>query len=166
MTVVDDFKFGMRALAGAVNLVTTGGRGQVRQGLTATAVCSLTVEPPCLIACVNQSASAHNAIGDNGYFCINVLSETQRELAADFADNNAIERRFTKGLWTEMETGAPVLESCLSSFDCIVSTTIDRGTHTIFVGDVVAVSTNLGVAPLLYFNGAYNTLSETGGIKP
>ncbi len=160
LTIEDQFKIGMRRLAGAVNLVTTGGGGVVRQGLTATAVCSLTIDPPTLLACVNKSASAHDAIADNGAFCVNVLAESQRDLANLFSDNDAIDQRFLEGSWLELETGAPVLDGCLCSFDCKVLERLERSTHTIFVGQVVAVAESENQPPLLYFDGQYATLPQ------
>lgn len=157
-TIRDRFKSGMRQLAGAVNLITTV-NGTEKQGLTATAVCSLTVDPPTLIACVNKSASAHDTIEASGFFCVNVLAEKQRHLAELFADNNAIAMRFAQGEWTSLTTGAPVLEGCLCSFDCQLVDRVDRSTHTLFIGDVVGVSERRTIAPLLYFDGSYETLS-------
>ncbi len=155
--IEDLFKRGMRRLTGAVNLVTTAKDGR-KHGLTATAVCSLTVEPPTLIACVNKSASAHDVIVANGIFCVNVLAGGQQFLAELFADNSAIEQRFSQGEWGELATGAPVLKEALCSFDCRVADLVDRSTHTLFIGDVVGVLEADAASPLLYFNGGYQTI--------
>ncbi len=158
-SIEQEFKSGMRLLAGAVSLISTGGKGVPPKGLTATAVCSLAVEPPRLLACVNKSASAHDAIDENGVFCINVLSESQRELAHLFSDNDAIDRRFSTGEWTQLTTGAPVLEGSLCSFDCKVADGIETASHTIYIGDVVAIANRGALPPLLYFDGDYSTLA-------
>ena len=157
--IKESFKVGMRRLAGAVNLVTTA-KGGEKHGLTATAVCSLTVEPPTLIACVNKSASAHDTIISNGAFCINVLRETQQHLAEVFADNTVISKRFSLGEWGELVTGSPVLKDSLCSFDCRIAEYVDRSTHTLFIGDVVAVSETDPTSPLLYFDGGYETIAN------
>ena len=55
------FKQAMRHCAGAVALVTVGREHGSRTGLTVTAVCSLSDDPPSLLVCVNRNASAHPA---------------------------------------------------------------------------------------------------------
>ena len=67
------FKKGMRHLAASVTLITTRHR-DLRGGLTATAVCSVSAEPPQILVCVNKTASAHDPIGEAGFFCVNILS--------------------------------------------------------------------------------------------
>ena len=155
--IEEDFKFGMRRLAGAVHLITTSD-GENKQGLTATAVCSLTVSPPTLVACVNKSASAHNSILENRIFAVNVLAENQRNLAQLFADNTAVNKRFESGEWRSGVTGAPVLSGTLCSFDCRLVESVDRSTHTLFVGEAVGVSYDDLTNPLMYFDGGYTTL--------
>ena len=66
------FKKGMRHLAASVTLITTRHR-DLRGGLTATAVCSVSAEPPQILVCVNKTASAHDPIGEAGFFCVNIL---------------------------------------------------------------------------------------------
>ena len=157
-SIEEEFKQGMRRLAGAVHLITTGD-GEIKQGLTATAVCSLTVTPPTLVACVNKSASAHNAILKNGVFAVNVLAQNQQDLAQLFADTTAIEKRFQSGGWSTQVTGAPILSKSLCSFDCRLIEIVDRSTHTLFIGEAVSVSHADAEQPLMYFDGKYTTLS-------
>ena len=78
------FKKGMRHLAASVTLITTKVQDQ-RGGLTATAVCSVSAEPPQILVCVNKSASAHDPIGEAGFFCVNILSPGHRKIAERFA---------------------------------------------------------------------------------
>ena len=80
----DDFKRGMRQLAAGVNVITVT-NGGVRDGLTATAVCSISAEPPHLLVCVNSTAGAHGPIHRAGSFCINVLAQDQEAIAKRFA---------------------------------------------------------------------------------
>src|SRR5260221_12983341 len=78
------FKTAMRRVASTVCVLTTEYEGR-RWGLTATAICSLSAEPPSLIACVNREAEAHTAITLSRRICINVLSEEQIEVAQRFS---------------------------------------------------------------------------------
>lgn len=153
-----DFRSGMRALASGVTLVTTA-YGGVRRGLTASAVCSLSVAPPMLLVCVNKSALAHDLITSANAFCVNILALRHGELARAFADQAAVERRFDQGNWTEGRGGVPVLEDALASFECKLDLAVEKSTHTIFIGAVEAVRTCEG-EPLLYFNGAFRNVGE------
>ena len=69
----DDYIAGMRRLAAGVTIVTAR-LGEVRAGLTATSVCSLTADPPGLLACVHREADAHALILESGRFAVNVLT--------------------------------------------------------------------------------------------
>lgn len=160
LTSVDPeaFKQGMRQLTAGVTIVTTaiGGR---RIGLTATAVCSLSVEPPTLLACVDREAAAHDPALQSRVFCVNVLARGHEALAALFADNARLAERFETGTWGTLETGAPVLLDSLASFDCILGQTMRADTHTVLVGRVQAVRNDPSLAPLLYSRGRYGAFA-------
>ncbi len=64
----EQFKTGMRSLAGAVNIITSA-HASHRYGMTATAVCSVSADPPTLLVCINKLASTHDAIGKGKVFC-------------------------------------------------------------------------------------------------
>jgi len=154
----DTYKQGMRQLAAAVTIVTTEHEGQ-RCGLTATAVCSLSADPPTLLVCVNRSAAAHDRIKLGRRFCVNVLSDEDAALSRRFAGLEKGEARFTAGVWRTAVTGAPVLDHALASFDCELIEQVEAGTHTIFIGRVHAVETRPGRRPLLYADGDYSGLA-------
>src|SRR5262245_59492140 len=129
------FKQGMRSLAGAVSIITSIQRGQ-RYGMTATAVCSATADPPTVLACVNRVTATYRAIADARLFCVNVLRHEDRELSGLFSGGQKLDERFRAEHWTTLATGAPVLINALVSFDCRVVNSLDHGTHTIFLGEV------------------------------
>jgi flavin reductase (DIM6/NTAB) family NADH-FMN oxidoreductase RutF len=146
----------MRHHAGAVTIISVGKPGG-RTGLTATAFCSLTDDPPTVVACVNRNASAHDLIAAHKFFCVNVLGTDQQDVAMRFAGRvgQEGEQRFDEGAWTTMKTGAPVLEGALANLDCEVVETLDGKTHTIYLGRVREGRVNGAVKPLVYFNGAF-----------
>jgi flavin reductase (DIM6/NTAB) family NADH-FMN oxidoreductase RutF len=152
----DSFKQAMRRLAAGVTIVTTK-HAHVRGGLTATAVCSLSIEPPQLLVCVNRSAAAHELIAEGENLCVNLLAHRHQTLAARFAGQTGIlgSDRFRAGRWTTLKTGAPVLEDALASFDCIVTEKVAAASHTIFIGRVVDVHLRTNGKPLLYAQGAF-----------
>jgi flavin reductase (DIM6/NTAB) family NADH-FMN oxidoreductase RutF len=147
----------MRLLAGGVTLVSTLHDGE-RGGLTATAVCSVSAEPPQLLACVNKTASAHDLILASGIFCINLLGLQHIDLAARFSGQHGTEGddRFKDRPWRRLKTGAPVLPDALASFDCETVRLVDVGTHTIFIGAIVDVVVN-GGQPLVHADGGFLT---------
>lgn len=159
----ETFRQLMRRVPASVSVIATGSPGR-RNGLTATSICALSVAPPMLIACVSHRASAHDAITDNGFFTVNVLSAGDQRVATIFsADSGARgEARFIDDGWTEGSTGAPVWKSALCYLECRLADSARGSTHTIFFGDVVAGSALPGATPLLYMNGAFRTLSSHG----
>lgn len=151
------FKKGMRHLAASVTLITTRHQ-ELRGGLTATAVCSVSAEPPQLLICVNKSASAHDPIGEAGFFCVNILAPDHRKIAERFAGMDGVEgdERFCDmGEWSTLTTGAPVLKGCPVSFDCRLVTRVAAGTHTIYLGEIVDIALDVDARPLIYADGAF-----------
>jgi flavin reductase (DIM6/NTAB) family NADH-FMN oxidoreductase RutF len=155
----DAFKQGMRCLAAGVTIVTTLHDG-VRGGLTATAVTSLSADPPQVLVCVNRGAGAHDLIHRGSLMCVNVLAHAHQHLAARFAGQKGVfgEDRFAAGRWTTLTTGAPVLADALASFDCVVTERVQSATHTIFIGRVVGVRARPKAKPLVYASGTYARL--------
>jgi flavin reductase len=151
------FKSGMRRLASGVSLVTTLHEGQ-RHGLIATSVCSVSTEPPSLLVCVNRSAMTHAMIHAAGRFCVNLLASSDNETARRFSDPHARDLRFEGRDWTTLLTGAPALVGALASFDCEIATAHRSGSHTIFVGNVIATELwHDDISPLIYVDGRYAT---------
>ena len=155
---VEQFKLGMRSLVGAVNVVTTAHSGH-RYGMTATAVCSATAEPPTVLVCLNRHAATHGALAKSGVFCVNVLRAEDSELSNDFSGARAGEARFHSRDWTRLATGAPVLVDSLASFDCRVVKSLAHGTHTVFLGEVERILIGRKGRPLLYAAGQYARLA-------
>jgi flavin reductase (DIM6/NTAB) family NADH-FMN oxidoreductase RutF len=77
------YKGGMRRLAAGVSIITTEHHGE-RYGMAATAVTSVSAEPPTLLVCIGRSGSSHEPIRESGRFCVNVLAETDRAVAEGF----------------------------------------------------------------------------------
>src|SRR5215470_12079054 len=98
------FKAGMRALTGAVNIITSMHAGH-RYGMTATAVCSATAEPPTVLVCINKLAATHNAVTKSKVFCVNVLRAEDWHLSTAFSGAHSGDSRFKNGNWTRLTTG-------------------------------------------------------------
>lgn len=160
-----EFKLGMRSLAGAVSIITCRHEGSVF-GMTATAVCSATAEPPTVLACINRSTTTHEAISKAGIFCVNVLRHEDRELSSLFSGAQKGEGRFREAQWTKLSTAAPVLGDALAAFDCRVVNRMVHGTHTIFLGEVQQLLIGRKGKPLLYADGQYAKLASLAHGEP
>jgi flavin reductase (DIM6/NTAB) family NADH-FMN oxidoreductase RutF len=154
-----EFRTVMRELAGAVAIVTAG-VGQDRRGLTVTALCSLSVDPPSLIVCVNKHTEGHKMILQYGSFCVNMAAAEHRAIADCFAGVTGCHgvERFAGSRWTTLVTGAPVLASAIAVLDCVVIDRLDRGSHTVFIGGVQAVQSDPNRPALVYRAGLYQTV--------
>jgi flavin reductase len=153
------FKIGMRTLAGAVNIITTMNAGH-RYGMTATAVCSATAEPPTVLVCINKLATTHNAVIKGKVFCVNVLRADDWQLSTIFSGGQTGDSRFKHGNWTRLVTGSPVLIDALVSFDCRVVKSLAHGTHSVFLGQVEQMVIGQKGKPLLYSDGQYAKLAS------
>ncbi|MFW6193512.1 MAG: flavin reductase family protein, partial [Gemmatimonadota bacterium] len=153
------FRDVMGHLAGGVAVVTSLGRDGTARGLTATAVCSVSMDPPLVLASVDRGSRTHGAIEASGFYAINLLSADQEELAVRFASKDPDKFR---GLGVgAASTGAPVLEAGLAYLDCEVHREVAAGDHTLFVGRVEAAAVqgdDVG-EPLIYHLGRYGTLA-------
>ncbi|MDP1601854.1 MAG: flavin reductase family protein [Legionella sp.] len=159
------FKLGMRALAGAVSIVTCSHSGR-RYGMTATAVCSATADPPTVLACINRGTTTHGVIAESGVFCVNVLRFEDRELSGLFSGTQKGEGRFREGDWMRLATGSPVLSNALVAFDCRVANRLEHGTHTVFLGEVEALHLGKKGKALLYADGQYAKLASLAHGEP
>lgn len=161
----DQFRLGMRCLAGAVNLVTAAHAGH-RRGLTATAVCSATADPPTVLVCVNRSSATHAAIAGSGSFCVNVLRAEDADLANAFSGRQPGEARFRLREWTQLASGAPALVGALASIDCRVAKRLEHGSHTVFLGEVQGLVLGRKGNSLLYAGGQYAKLAPLAHGEP
>jgi flavin reductase len=155
MVSKDSYRDGMARLAAAVNVVTTDGPAG-RGGFTASAVCSVTDDPPTLIVCVNLASRQNEIIRSNRVLCINTLGAAHTDIAALFSTRELpIAQRFATGNWSTLVTGAPVLEDAIAAFDCRVVERLERGTHSVIFCEVQAVRVRQDDEPLLYLDRRY-----------
>jgi flavin reductase len=149
----DEFLSAMRASANSIALVTTV-RAQTPLGMTVTSWCSLSTDPPSLLVCPNGSSHTATAILESGFFCANLLSDTQTHLADMFTSKASQGDRFASTEWRQLASGAPVLEGALASFDCAFTGALRPGSHHICLGEgrTVLLGTD---RPLVYHDRGY-----------
>lgn len=155
----EDFREAMSRLGAAVHVVTTDGPAG-RCGFTASAVCSVTDDPPTLLACLNRRSWMNQVFKANGVLCVNTLTAGHRALSDCFAglDGVAMEERFRRDRWDRLVTGAPVLGTGLVSFDCTLAEVKEVGTHSVMFGTVRAIRLNRREPALVYLNRAYRAV--------
>ena len=155
-----DFRNAMSLLTTAVNVITTEGEDGMH-GFTASAVCSVTDTPPTLLVCMNQSSRSHTHFVDNKILSVNVLGVQHEKISNAFASSKlSSEDRFKLGAWITLETGSPILEDALVSFDCEIERIQEVGTHSVFMCRVVAIKQSQQDESLVYFNRAYHQVGQ------
>jgi flavin reductase (DIM6/NTAB) family NADH-FMN oxidoreductase RutF len=156
-----DFIAAMGQHVSSVCVITTQYQGKPH-GLTATAMSSVCAEPPRLLVCVNKTGTSHEMIIASGTFCVNVLAEAQDKVAKAFAGMMGKDfNRFSVGEWDQMSTGAPSLVNATAVFDCHVKQVIDQFSHSIIIGEVVAVRHVKSQDTLLYGARRFRALRKT-----
>ena len=159
MTVsVDDFKKALQLWASGVAVVTTSSEKFGIQGMTVTAFSSVSINPPQILVCINDSADTGVGIHESKYFAVNVLKSDQQDLSNQFAGGSNQQQRFENTDWKAGITGAPILNNSLMSLDCKVVEKVLAGTHWIIIGEVQECVCRSG-DPLLYYRGAYRQLA-------
>jgi flavin reductase (DIM6/NTAB) family NADH-FMN oxidoreductase RutF len=148
------FRTAMRRLASTVTIVTASDESR-RHGMTMTAVSSLSMDPPSMIVCVNQSTFLHDILLSAKRFCVNVLRHDQTDVSTAFSGAATPEERFLMGEWTKHASSVDYLVNAQANILCRKVAAVPFGTHTIFIGTAEEVILNEDAKPLLYRNATY-----------
>lgn len=153
------YRDGMARVGAAVHVVTTAGPAG-RYGFTASAVASVSDDPPTLLVCHNRSGGANLAFKANGLLCVNTLDAAQQNLSPVFAGmtDRDMDARFAAAAWDTLVTGAPVLHGALVAFDCRIVQVVEVASHSVLFCEVEAVSAGEGQDGLIYVGRRYQTV--------
>jgi flavin reductase (DIM6/NTAB) family NADH-FMN oxidoreductase RutF len=160
----DDFKASLGRFASGVTVVTIG--GEEDHGMTASAFCSLSLDPPLVLVCVKNGNATHGKLLEAKGFGINLLGADQKDLSNRFAGWGF---PADQDKWADLDivrgeaSGAPLLGGALAHLDCTLYGTREGGDHTIFIGQVEnakAFGERDSLEPLLYFAGAYRGVGD------
>jgi len=154
-TLEQNFRAAMRRFAATVTLITSRDALGRRCGMTATAVTSVSADPPAVLACINRSAALHAHLGLGQRLCINLLHTGQRALSDTFSGAADGEARFEAGDWQADTDGVPYLADAQANIFGSVEAAHAYGTHGIFIARVTQVRCRTAIAPLVYQDGAY-----------
>lgn len=150
------FKNVLSSWASGVTIVTSRD-GETRHGMTVSAFCAVSAEPPQVLICTNRQSSTHGLIARSRCFTVNVLSDGQEALANLFADKAREDTRFAELTCTEGATGCPRIPGAHAYLDCQVVQAIHSGTHMIYIGLIEAAAVH-DTAPMLFYRGRFSRL--------
>jgi flavin reductase (DIM6/NTAB) family NADH-FMN oxidoreductase RutF/dienelactone hydrolase len=139
-----------------VTVVTTIDAEGKPVGLTANSFTAVSLDPPLLLVCLANTVQSLPAFAAAKGFAVNVLHTGQQTVSGRFASRH--EDRFAATPWETWDTGAPIIEHSLASFDCTKFAWHEAGDHVILVGHVQRVRFEPRRDPLLYFRGRYRRL--------
>jgi len=145
--------------ATGVTVVTTEVEGRLH-GFTANAVTSVSLDPLLLLVCVDKHAFAHRELARACGFGVSILGEHQRDLSNLFAKSAEPTVGTLRGAaFRRGVTGVPLLEGAIACLECERERALDGGDHTIYIGRVLEGAILGEGSPLLYYQGAYRTIS-------
>lgn len=154
----EEFRAALSKFASGVTVVTTKDNVGKLHGITVSAFCSVSLEPPLILVCIEKTSASHFAIAECGAFVVNILSENQIEHSNQFS--LSIPEKFNGIDHFEGVAGLPVIENAFVQLECKLVDSHDSGDHTIFIGHVENSNVNDTKKPLLYFDGLYRKISE------
>jgi 3-hydroxy-9,10-secoandrosta-1,3,5(10)-triene-9,17-dione monooxygenase reductase component len=143
--------------------VVTALDGAVPVGFACQAFAALSLEPPLVLFCPGRLSRSWPVIERAGWFCVNVLTQAQREISTIFGRSGV--DKFASVSWTPAPSGAPVLDGVLTWIDCSVEMVHDAGDHFVVIGRVAALGEHRDERPLLFYRGGY-TATEPAGPAP
>ena len=149
----DEFRDIIGRFASGVTVITAQREGALL-GTTASAVSSLSLDPPMLLVCLNKSSTTGRAIAEERHFAVNILGEDQADAAMRFAGKGD---KFAGLSILRGAAGAPLLEDALANLECRLVEEVTGGTHSVFLAEVEQASGRQG-APLAYFRGQFGRL--------
>ena len=156
----DELRSAMRQWATGVSIVTTS-VDDVSHGKTVNSLTSISLDPPYVMVSLEQSTRTHRMVKTSGFYGVTILSASQQQISDCFAGRHTEDENRFSGVETfTLHTGAPFITGGLVFLDCVVVSTIDAATHTLFIGEVVAIKYGQSGDPLLYYNRNYRGLQK------
>ncbi len=153
----EEFRAALSRFASGVTVVTSVDGDGRPHGITVSAFCSVSLEPPLVLVCIEKLAGSHASLAGTGRFSVNLLASGQQWISDRFASLESDKFRdvpTVPGL-----SGLPLIEGSLASLECEVRQAVDAGDHSVFIGEVVSARGD-GDDPLLYFLGGYRSLVQ------
>lgn len=128
-------------------------------GMTANALCSLSLDPLLLLVCFDNSARTLPSIQANRRFAVNILRDGQQDLSNAFASKQTKSDHFAEIPW-RVHQQVPVLDEALAWLVCDLREMHPGGDHTIGIGNVTDMDHDVHGSPLVWYQGRYVGLFE------
>ncbi len=154
----DTFRSVLGRFASGVTVVTTVDAEGRDHGMTVSAFCSLSLDPPQVLVCIDRAATMHDGLATGAPVVVNILSAGQEALSRRFASGDP-PNRFDGVGYVRGGGGAAVLDDVLAWLECRVAARHAGGDHTIVVAQVEGAGTRQA-SPLLYYRSGYATLER------
>jgi len=154
----DEFRRVLSHFATGVTIVTTRDTDGRPTGLTVSAFCSVSLDPPQVLVCVDHKSQSYPALRDRDRFAVNFLGERHEDVSRRFATTRL--DKFDGVPHKLSSHGVPLLEGALAQLECRTVSRHVEGDHTILVALVEEARNGAG-EPLLYFRGKYRGLADT-----
>jgi 4-nitrophenol 2-monooxygenase / 4-nitrocatechol 4-monooxygenase, reductase component len=160
MIASEEFRSLVGRFATGLTVVTTHDNGELF-GTTASAMTSVSLDPPTLLVCMNKTSVTGQAIARSGHFVVNILSDEQAHVATHFAQKGSA---FDGQAVRTGHRGAPILVDALAVFECRVTDEVTAGTHSIVIGEVEYGHGGDG-NPLAYYQGRLGRLAFDDSLR-
>lgn len=147
----DDIKGVHRAFVTGVTIVTAMD-GDRPRGLAVNAFSSLSLTPPLIMVCVQQTSSTYEPLFRAGHMGISILAADQLPVASVFATKN--QDKFAELRWTPAAQGSPLIDHSAATLEARIEERIQAATHTVFIGRVTQ-ATSSQRPPLIYSAGGF-----------
>lgn len=144
----DNFRSAMADLPAAVSLVTTVDREGNPYGATVSAFSSLSLDPPLLLVCLDQSSDTLSVLTPKAPLMLHIAADGQQEHAYSLAAKG--QDKFNQIPWATDSSGLPIIGGYSNAFRCEVEALVPGGDHTIVVARIVAISQNPTNVPMIY----------------
>lgn len=155
----EQLRSAMRQWATGVAIVTATHNG-ISHGMTVSSFTSVSLTPPQVLISLAQDTRTHALVRESKFFGVTLLAQGQQDISDRFAGRMPDDQDRLAGLETfALETGVPLLMGGLANFDCRVIATFTSGTHSIFIGAVLAAVGQPDANPLLYYNRDYRRIA-------
>jgi flavin reductase (DIM6/NTAB) family NADH-FMN oxidoreductase RutF len=156
----DDFRRVLGHFATGVTILTTIDAEARPTGLTVSAFCSVSLDPPQILVCVDHKSQSYPSLRDGSCFAVNILGSEHESVSRRFATTRL--DKFDGVGWSRGTLGVPLIEGALAHLECRTVSRHVEGDHTILVGRVEDARNGVG-EPLLYFRGKYGRLAPPTG---
>jgi flavin reductase (DIM6/NTAB) family NADH-FMN oxidoreductase RutF len=135
-----------------VTIVTARDAADVDHGMTASAFCSVSLDPPLVLVSIAHDATLHPVLLERDELAVSILTASQEAIARRFAEK--LDNRFDGVGFTRGVSGAPLIDGALAVIEGRVVHRYPGGDHTVFVAEVLAASATMD-EPLVYYRGGY-----------